>query len=94
MSTFKFIDEEMYQQLVQRAEHDERWAAYLLLVNTSLVITEHIPTTPSALEEVDIEKLLIHALEHIGTAIHGVLPGDLEEFYYYLPASQKNTPDQ
>jgi hypothetical protein len=94
MSTFKLIDEEIYPKIVQRAEHDERWAAYLLLINICFALVENIPTTQLALEEVDIEKLLIQMLENIGTAIHKILPGGMEEFYYYLPDSQKNTASQ
>ena len=90
----KLVSDELYQQLVRRAAHDERWAAYFLIVNTCYAIAAKIPTTEDALSEADIERLLIDAMEHIGRVVQDVLPGGLEEFYHYMPQWQKTATSQ
>jgi len=94
MDPIRLVNNELYQMLVQRAAHDERWASYFLLVNTCYAIAAKIPTTDEALNVADIEKLLIDAMEHIGKVVYDVLPGGLEEFYHYLPQPQRNMASQ
>jgi hypothetical protein len=90
----RLVSNELYQQLVRRAAHDERWAAYFLLINTCCAIAAKIPTTEGALNEVDVERLLIDAMERIGRVVYDVLPGGLDEFYHYMPQPRKAVASQ
>ena len=87
----ELISHDLYQSLVCHAAHDRKWAEYFLLVNACYETIKHLPSTPEACEQANIEELLIQGLEYIGEAIEAILPGGVKEFRTYMPhkGSQK-----
>ena len=64
METLELINPELYQILVHRAASNVKWAEYFLLVNACCEIIKRIPRTSQACEQVEIENLLLKAMEN------------------------------